>query len=349
MIIIGKENVMGGPLSEKEAARLGSILLAITGAIGSDGFLDTVLHEYSSLFNLDYCHLADMTEELTINIHQSLGNGDDVFRPYSEHGEHCVFKNPDLVFPPAPMAVQFDNASFKAIAQVNPLYEAIHKNIPAITTIAGVHPDRNGIIGLRYDHRELTDQERIISSLLAPQILALYHLHQKMIRYRDLNSYLVDMITGRGERPFIIIDSRWGIILNHNGFFDRLRSFGVSQKDIINSLNEHSLEKIRTVCGQHDSFNVPLGTHPAHLTVEPAYVDARVYYKIQVVEHTAPSAGTKVTRREREIFSMVKKGCTNRMIAEELSIAEETVKRHLSNLYMKTGAQNRTALSQMDL
>jgi DNA-binding CsgD family transcriptional regulator len=52
----------------------------------------------------------------------------------------------------------------------------------------------------------------------------------------------------------------------------------------------------------------------------------------------------KLTRRETDILRRVLDGCKNTDIATELEISEQTVKDHLSNLYLKTGAQNRMAL-----
>ena len=52
----------------------------------------------------------------------------------------------------------------------------------------------------------------------------------------------------------------------------------------------------------------------------------------------------KLTRRETDILRRVLDGYKNTDIAVELEISEQTVKDHLSNLYLKTGAENRMAL-----
>lgn len=339
---------MGGYLSEKEAKLAGRYLQAITEAVGSSAFLETVLREYTSLFGLDYCHLANMTEELDINIHLSRGDGDGVFSPYDEFGEHCIFKNEALIYPPAPMPVSINSSTFTALARENPLYDAISKNVLHLTTIAGVHPDRNGIIGLRYDRRTITDSERIINSIIAPHILSLYHLHLKMVQYRDLNGYLVHEISRSHVTPFIILDSRFHVILNHNGFTDSLTRFGLTEHDIITALEHYGPELIQKKCEQHDFFKYRPAELPVQCILETVLINGGFYYKIQLVENTLNIPGKQITHREEEVYALVKKGYTNRKIAEELSISEETVKRHLSNLYLKTGAQNRTALSQMD-
>jgi DNA-binding CsgD family transcriptional regulator len=52
----------------------------------------------------------------------------------------------------------------------------------------------------------------------------------------------------------------------------------------------------------------------------------------------------RLTRRETDIVRRVVDGRRNIEIAEEIDISEQTVKDHLSNIYIKTGAENRIAL-----
>lgn len=52
-----------------------------------------------------------------------------------------------------------------------------------------------------------------------------------------------------------------------------------------------------------------------------------------------------ITPQETRILYCVKKGYTNKQIATELQISTETVKKHLSNLFAKTGVKNRLQLS----
>jgi DNA-binding NarL/FixJ family response regulator len=49
-----------------------------------------------------------------------------------------------------------------------------------------------------------------------------------------------------------------------------------------------------------------------------------------------------LTRREQTILDMLAHGMRNREISEELEITERTVKFHVSSLFTKLGAGNRT-------
>jgi two-component system nitrate/nitrite response regulator NarL len=51
-----------------------------------------------------------------------------------------------------------------------------------------------------------------------------------------------------------------------------------------------------------------------------------------------------LTPRESEIVAEIVKGLTNRELAEKLEISEDTIKRHLSNIFDKVGASHRLEL-----
>jgi two-component system nitrate/nitrite response regulator NarL len=53
----------------------------------------------------------------------------------------------------------------------------------------------------------------------------------------------------------------------------------------------------------------------------------------------------KLTAREMDVVGCVVKGSSNRDIATQFSLSEETVKRHLSNIFEKTGVSTRLELA----
>jgi two-component system nitrate/nitrite response regulator NarL len=52
-----------------------------------------------------------------------------------------------------------------------------------------------------------------------------------------------------------------------------------------------------------------------------------------------------LTPREMEVVGCIVEGCSNRDIARQFTISEETVKRHLSNIFDKTGVSTRLELA----
>ncbi len=64
---------------------------------------------------------------------------------------------------------------------------------------------------------------------------------------------------------------------------------------------------------------------------------------------SAPSSMTRLSERERQISYMVARGMRNRDIATELTISENTVKRHLQSIFSKTGSRDRLELAVLAL
>jgi DNA-binding NarL/FixJ family response regulator len=62
-----------------------------------------------------------------------------------------------------------------------------------------------------------------------------------------------------------------------------------------------------------------------------------------LVAHPGDPGALSVTPRELQVLRLVAVGRTNREIAEELSISERTVERHLGNLFTKLDVPNRAA------
>jgi DNA-binding NarL/FixJ family response regulator len=61
--------------------------------------------------------------------------------------------------------------------------------------------------------------------------------------------------------------------------------------------------------------------------------------------HIPARTTPKISPREREVLRLIVSGCSNREIAQDLGIIEQTVKAHVAQLLRKIGVPNRTALS----
>ena len=76
-------------------------------------------------------------------------------------------------------------------------------------------------------------------------------------------------------------------------------------------------------------------------------MDARVFG--QTLPSHAPARATKapkvLSRREKEIVELVRQGLTNKEIARRLEIREDTVKKHLQNVFGKLGVRRRTLVA----
>ncbi|HWC20165.1 MAG TPA: response regulator transcription factor, partial [Terriglobales bacterium] len=59
----------------------------------------------------------------------------------------------------------------------------------------------------------------------------------------------------------------------------------------------------------------------------------------------APTRSYGLTQREIEVIGLVTEGCSNKEIATRLNITEDTVKRHLTNIFDKVGMSTRLELA----
>jgi NarL family two-component system response regulator LiaR len=76
-------------------------------------------------------------------------------------------------------------------------------------------------------------------------------------------------------------------------------------------------------------------------------VTRRLVHELHTLAETAaaPPAASKVnalTEREREVLRLAAQGCTNKSIAQRLSITEATVRSHMSSLLNKLSLESRT-------
>ena len=72
-----------------------------------------------------------------------------------------------------------------------------------------------------------------------------------------------------------------------------------------------------------------------------------VYMYIELMQKAEqpPRKTYGLTPRELEVVGAIVEGCTNRDIARGFGLSEETVKRHLSNIFDKTGVSTRLELA----
>jgi DNA-binding NarL/FixJ family response regulator len=59
----------------------------------------------------------------------------------------------------------------------------------------------------------------------------------------------------------------------------------------------------------------------------------------------SPTRSYGLTPREIEVIGLVTEGCSNKEVAFRLTITEDTVKRHLTNIFDKVGMSTRLELA----
>jgi DNA-binding NarL/FixJ family response regulator len=73
----------------------------------------------------------------------------------------------------------------------------------------------------------------------------------------------------------------------------------------------------------------------------------RAYLKAEGPDAAPPEWYGELSKREREILERLVEGCSNKEIASALFIAEQTVRNHISAIYDKMGADDRSQAIRM--
>ncbi|MFD9007255.1 LuxR C-terminal-related transcriptional regulator [Streptomyces sp. NPDC059582] len=85
------------------------------------------------------------------------------------------------------------------------------------------------------------------------------------------------------------------------------------------------------------------------LTAIRAVAAGRDYFGASLAGRSIPAPPPHITSRERQILQLVASGATDREIAAQLSITENTVHTHLERLRRKIGSRRRADLTRLAL
>jgi DNA-binding NarL/FixJ family response regulator len=77
-------------------------------------------------------------------------------------------------------------------------------------------------------------------------------------------------------------------------------------------------------------------------TIRAVHAGTKRIHPEVAAEIAAHAADDELSAREIEVLSLVSNGKSNKLIADELSITEETVKGHMKSILSKLGAKDRT-------
>src|SRR3984957_7114807 len=180
------------------------------------------------------------------------------------------------------------------------------------------HVLREGIQALAADER---DMEFVAEASSGQEAVEEFRGHQPDVVLMDLQmpdmNGIDAMIAIRNEFP----DARFVILTTYAGDVQISRALKAGARAYLlkSSLRKDLLDTIRAVHAGHKRI-------PADLASE-------------VADHLADDF---LTVREIEVLKLIASGNANKLVADRLSITEETVKGHVKNILSKLGANDRT-------
>jgi len=106
-------------------------------------------------------------------------------------------------------------------------------------------------------------------------------------------------------------------------------------------LPEVSLKAIRAVSrGELWLSRAALANAIAQLLPAPGRIDAA-----KPLQSARSGTAHTLTRREQQIVELLRQGCTNKEIAHDLGVMEDTVKKHLQSVFAKLGVHRRALVA----
>ena len=190
---------------------------------------------------------------------------------------------------------------------------------PIRILLADDHPVlRQGIQALAADE---SDIQFVAEASTGREAIEAFRRHRPDISLMDLQmpdmNGIDAMIAIRNEFP----DARFIILTTYSGDVQISRALKAGARAYLlkSSLRKELLDTIRAVHAGHKRI-------PADLASE-------------VADHIADDL---LTAREIEVLKLIASGNANKLVADQLSITEETVKGHVKNILSKLGANDRT-------
>jgi DNA-binding NarL/FixJ family response regulator len=190
---------------------------------------------------------------------------------------------------------------------------------PIRILLADDHPVlRQGIQALAADE---SDIQFVAEAATGLEAIEAFRRHRPDVSLMDLQmpdmNGIDAMIAIRKEFP----DARFIILTTYSGDVQISRALKAGARAYLlkSSLRKELLDTIRAVHAGHKRI-------PADLASE-------------VADHIADDL---LTAREIEVLKLIASGNANKLVADQLSITEETVKGHVKNILSKLGANDRT-------
>lgn len=122
---------------------------------------------------------------------------------------------------------------------------------------------------------------------------------------------------------------------------------GLSENELLRLLSQYRLDGVISTSTDFDLFEKALeAIHAGQVWIDNG--------KIKSILHSCSAVGNasaqeSFSKREREIVLSIAEGCTNRQIATQLNISEQTVKTHVSRILKKSKVISRAQLGPIAL
>ncbi len=145
-------------------------------------------------------------------------------------------------------------------------------------------------------------------------------------------------------------------VLPDEDFYDYVNNFNMVimgyDINVLKSIRKHSDVPVIIISENNDKNMVLALNNGADDYIPTPYILPNLLARMAAILRRTTSPSLKVsdgtnkintlTKREKDVLLLVKRGESNKSIAKKLTLSEITVKSHLSNIYKKLNVSNRT-------
>lgn len=237
----------------------------------------------------------------------------------------------------------------------NPLYERVYKPMgieyQVAVTLAAPTPTVVGIAASRNAH-DFSDRERAVLETARPHLTQAWRMASEQRHVRGLLGAATDALAARGSGVVVLWESPQELVSGelaslHRFFGQPPRAGGLPPQ--VERWAEAERARLRT--GGPLALPHPLAAQQGGRRLVLHYLPAQQEHPGAILLREGARAIStrrlqtlRLSPREAEIVRLAVSGATNDEIAERLTIAAGTVKKHLDNVYAKLGVRGRLEL-----
>lgn len=142
----------------------------------------------------------------------------------------------------------------------------------------------------------------------------------------------------------IIIDIR-NDYLELLSFIESIKSINKGIKVIVLDIRKRGVIFKRALKNGVEGYVADIPDKHDFFSIIQSVIKGKKYYDLDLLEklfeHEEKHSRNKLTKREDEVLQLIGDGCNNKEIGNKLYITECTVKKHVSNIFVKLNLRNR--------
>lgn len=322
-------------LSQKSVDILNRLAIELASDKHEPDYGNRILHYVHKSFSNDYCHYASLSPEGKTIYRDTLGEWNHELY-YAPREEYDFIKKAFVSMKTEFGYGRLDSKTHKIMSAVNPLNELIYRYIPHLDILGCIHRSNLAVISIKFDKKGHSGEQETLFNIISPFLLKGYIDHARIKKNTDIQA--------EDGETCVFTDADLNILSYKNDFLRKLSTAGLSWIEFKNRI--YDLICYDTFFNSVPEKEIKVSVNHSVLIRKFMNMGSFVY---QIILRERKNASLLFTKREIQVVNLVREGFTNKMIADKLGISSETVKKHVSNLLVKTGAMNRVGLSQIKL